>query len=108
MDKQRYEATSRDPVAFHKDGDVSRNSHFFLLPALLWWGRWDLLPTLSGDVTRTASFFCFYLTLRKISSSIVSNQMMRECSFLPSESLAKEAHSFLHLTQNVVFDTVQL
>ena len=34
MDKEQYEATSRDPVAFHKDGDVSRKTPFSFLPSV--------------------------------------------------------------------------
>jgi hypothetical protein len=29
LTKEQYEATLRDPVAFHKDGDVSRATLFY-------------------------------------------------------------------------------
>ena len=38
LTKEQYEATLRDPVAFRKDGDVSRRPFFLFLLALASFG----------------------------------------------------------------------
>jgi hypothetical protein len=79
MDKEQHEATLRDPVAFHKDGDITRQT---------------LLSVSFFDASEDQQL-------------CISDQMMHVRNFSSLELLANRANLLLCFCQNVAYNTAR-
>ena len=65
-----------------------------------WWGRWDLLPTLSGDITRNLRFFCLRTGFNRPQTIRIETRKYEVCTKVES-SKADDVLLKIYIGQNI-------